>query len=67
MAAVSCGTSHASTVKYTTLVDIQKHALKSLSLMQNHIVENSTTEKQTTTTFCVELHILMDDQLQVHL
>ena len=31
MAAVSCGTSHVS--KYITSVDIQKHAMKSWSLM----------------------------------
>ena len=31
MAAVSCGTSHVS--KYITSVDIQKHAIKSCSLM----------------------------------
>ena len=40
MAAISCGTSYASTVtdcKYTTLVDIQKRAIKSYSLMQNHM------------------------------
>ena len=32
-AAVSCGTSHASAVKYTTSVDIQNRATKSYSLM----------------------------------
>ena len=31
MAAVSCGTTHVSTVKHTTLVDIQKRAIKSYS------------------------------------
>jgi len=31
-AAVSSGTSHASAIKYTTSVDIQKRAMKSYSL-----------------------------------
>ena len=33
-AAVSCGTSHASAVKYSTLVDIQKRAIKSYSICE---------------------------------
>ena len=38
MAAVSCGTTHVSAViTYAASVDLKKHAIKSYSLMDNHM------------------------------